>query len=814
MMAFLLRLTSVLSLFLFRFPGAWVRGESPELESEKCCPGEGQHAVFHPDTGTVRCVGLLESEDAFPFPDCKAKAKLVRSNHVDSEPRTIPHCRGEFLVGDGENETVLEAFLFCPSDADSERANQTKILLQKCCPLDEEYDADLEKCISRRHDWTPTVFSSTKGEFRDLSRDEYRLRIDDLSSIPCTKHFLSFHAPGLVPWQGYPVVLDTGHLYVPALNSTFSHDQFCLDYGRFPSDKSEGNLARICHPTEKKIQECEGKSCVLKCCPESDYLLNLAGRWPRCSPAGKIWDPKRYFRSHPDLEDIRVITGFPVCPLRPILLGKLQLDIDPNPNHDFYFSGTGSLTTRVFGGVAIHFDVPRYCIDETRNIFGVMNHIACVCDPRLRMSTKTTGASFVLAPLSALFLVVAFLLILFSPERKSLPGKVRVVCVGSILLHSVCVCFRTDTFYFGVSIPLCLVANLVDAFWILSAFFWLNVMCFDLWRTLRVLQTPLLKEETKRLLVYSLYAIGSPAFLVAIACIQIFAGGVFPLRADSELVLMLHSRMCIPLDPPGGIWYNLVPVFFILVTNAIFFGLSRNSLIQRAKDTSHLTPTQKQLGTFWLYLKLFVVMGGTWLAGMVGYFIQEIPDPHFHTVLSGLQGVFIFFIFLWEQDAVKSLKSKWEESLASLLLARKIAKFASSSRTGNRVLQTSLLKEETKRLLVYSLYPFGSPAFLVAIACIHLFAGRVFPLRADSELTLMQNWDKIVRNLLADQVAPILISMNILDVEWKDTVDEPKTRQNKSEAILRLVRAKDDNGLRAFQEALRRVGQLHLLQNN
>ena len=65
------------------------------------------------------------------------------------------------------------------------------------------------------------------------------------------------------------------------------------------------------------------------------------------------------------------------------------------------------------------------------------------------------------------------------------------------------------------------------------------------------------------------------------------------------------------------------------------------------------------LGRFWLYVKLFVLMGGTWLVVIISYFtIKSLEFAHVTYVLTGLQGLFIFLIFVFKRETVEYLKTK------------------------------------------------------------------------------------------------------------------------------------------------------------
>ncbi|CAG0889154.1 unnamed protein product [Darwinula stevensoni] len=638
----------VVSFLLILLPGDWVNGDFSRKDTEvKCCPRPKQFVLVDQDDGRITCQSASEGEpETPPFEDCKSKRlTLAPSDIMLRDPilfLTTSHCYDDIVVrkrgrviGRYSNSIIL-----CPPDADRIKAKQMEIPAQKCCPMNEGYDMMKEKCIPYPYNWTISILkTNTTSQFLDLSPFENQLGINDLSSMPCAKYFLSANLNGKPYQMNSPVVQETGGLYVPAMNSTFPNDQFCWEIGYL--NESWINLARICHPTEKKMKDCEGKVCVQKCCPESDNFLGLSGFWPVCTPAISpgLWDPRKYFRSQqpPLKEDIHVITGPPMCPFRQTSFIQLFPGSIPNMAQNFSLTRTGSLTTMFFGAITYHFDVPQYCIDETMNEDGELAPIAYLCHSKM---VEVASMGFLFVPLGAAILLLTFLFILVSSERKSLPGKTRLFCVGCLLVEAVSSCFRINAFGIRVSYSYCLVAELSVWFWNLSAFFWLNVMSYDLWKHIGVLQWVLPGVGSKKLVLYSLYAFGAPACLVAIAYILHFTIGSYN---TAMIISGMEMEVCFVLGLPEAVWYSMISV---LVADAIFLCLTCRYMIRHARDTFRLTRNQEHKQTFWLYLALFVVMGGTWLARMISSSTRTVEGLYFSLFLPCLQGILIFLLFM------------------------------------------------------------------------------------------------------------------------------------------------------------------------
>ncbi|CAG0880037.1 unnamed protein product [Darwinula stevensoni] len=570
------------ALLLFR-PGCWVRSESSD-EVKECCPDQVQYGVYDRDTGAVRCEGVSETSASPPLPECDSKKELVPLDQTDGTFSKNPICRGKFLAGgrDSSNGTFFQAYLFCPSGAEREKTDP-KILIQKCCPLGEGYSRVQEECVPLSLNWTFPVSDPMTGKIRDSSPSEYRLRIDNLTSIPCNKYFFTLDTDHDF------VSLETGELYSRFVDSTFSNEQFCLDYDHM-MDGSKVIQARICHPIEKKMRECEGKACVQKCCPENDFVYLHGGRI-RCRPAGRRWDPRNYSRSDPGLnqldKDIRVITGLPVCARLPSTYMRFMPDSSRNPNDDFFLMQTTGLILKGHRNFVVN--VPRYCIDDTGNSSETLEPIALVCHPNYHEIFRV-ASSLILA--SAVVLLVTFLLGLFSRERKNLPGKIRLLYVGCLLVASTAEYLSLVASFDLYS--LCLVYDSVIMFASLAGFCWLNVMGFHVWWNFSVPISGLPGKERRNLLRYCLYAFGVPALLVAIVFSVGFAPGIVPPFIQSgKSIKIAGFCMIIPVYPAlKWCFYGLMAS--LLVVNATFFTLASRYLIQHARSTAHLTRSGEQ----------------------------------------------------------------------------------------------------------------------------------------------------------------------------------------------------------------------------
>ncbi|CAG0902170.1 unnamed protein product [Darwinula stevensoni] len=506
----------VFSILFVGFPGG-CRMSQEKFSEAKCCPGPDNHATYNANEGVASCRGAGASPTSPP--DCRAElgVHLSNSSHLDSISASGSFCHDDFLVREGDNDTILEAYLFCNSvKSDRNQAKKT-ILLPKCCPLEEGFDRVQRMCVSRPFHGTLPRLNSMEAETWDPSRYYYLVRVDDLASNPCSKKYLR---PGKDPRQHYEVQ-ETGRLRVRAMNDTYPIGEYCLDHFLL-ANGSWIQMALACDPEEKRIlQECEDRVCVQKCCPLGQFLHKSEKR-PQCIPGGVAWDHRNLFGSHSESrslpeKEVHNITSYPKCPGISGAGHLLQPTEDPRDS----FSLTSSGALQIEAGISI--PVPRYCIDYAGNSSEATQLVALVCAMEISHEESDTMyfIKSVLIILLAVFLLLTFLLYLALPESTSVHGVTLLSYVGCLLVASVALIVGQIGAHNGISNSFCLASVLLTFYGYLAAFFWLNVMSFDVWFTVR-------RERNMKLIGYNLYAYGASAVIFIIACILEFTPGIPP----------------------------------------------------------------------------------------------------------------------------------------------------------------------------------------------------------------------------------------------------------------------------------------------
>ncbi|KAK4301847.1 hypothetical protein Pmani_026038 [Petrolisthes manimaculis] len=240
--------------------------------------------------------------------------------------------------------------------------------------------------------------------------------------------------------------------------------------------------ARVCF-SDPKIEhwdKCRGVTCVRKCCQEGQKFEGI-----QCVPVVDnetlSWHPEFYEKgslkpgaSPPS--DLTIIHGMPLC------TSFFLLEAHKSDEDRYYLQVDGTLHVPNFQR---DFPAENYCLEffDTENDTALLPLI-CFEDQD-RCKDVQAQAYPVLLGFSCIFLAITLLVYVSVPElHAKVHGKCLVSHVTALLLAylSLIIVQRTTDTMPDVA---CKVMASITHISFLAAFFWLNVMCFDIWWTLK-----------------------------------------------------------------------------------------------------------------------------------------------------------------------------------------------------------------------------------------------------------------------------------------------------------------------------------------
>lgn len=297
-------------------------------------------------------------------------------------------------------------------------------------------------------------------------------------------------------------------------------------------------------------------------------------------------------------------------------------------------------------------------VSEARNVVYMNNSTACLINlpPDLRKAilqrmieeftdnpinchvqfAYNDGESNVLALLFVVLLFVSMVSLLLTivvygvkGELKTVPGLSLACLSVSHLVHYLTGVLNLFNFpHYLASNAACSFFGFARNFSILATFFWLNVMAFDIWRTVVSMRVNGGRKtiKSRRFLKYSLYAWGTSLF---VACWAIAFDNI-PHMPESwrpnyrrPYLLNPDVRCAMSGNNMGSLLlFNTLPRLIVLVANCVFFFLTARTIQQTNAQVAAMGSMTSQRARFRLYIKLFIVMGLAWTLNIIDYIVH------------------------------------------------------------------------------------------------------------------------------------------------------------------------------------------------
>ncbi|XP_073843040.1 G-protein coupled receptor Mth2-like isoform X2 [Musca autumnalis] len=326
------------------------------------------------------------------------------------------------------------------------------------------------------------------------------------------------------------------------------------------------------------------------------------------------------------------------------------------------------------GTLLRHYDMAHlskrdYCLMPMELDSGewVLNPMNC---PILKAASLSLQINNIAMAVSVPFIILTILVYSFIPELRNLHGKCLIsylcpLAIGYSILSTISL---SEVVFQNV---VCSCMGYVAYYCFMSAFFWLSVISFDLWQNFR-LTGSMRFGQRKRFCLYSIYAWGIPACLTLI-------------------VIALQNSSIDDLYKPGigddycwlktNDWSAMMYFFginlIIVLIDIIFFSMTyyKITVMQRDIDKIIRNDTNEgrhQLRThknnFGLFLRLFLIMGVSWLLDIVSY-IETIVNPgvinpiyYVSDFMNAILGLSIFVCFVLKPKVLSLIKKRCQQT--------------------------------------------------------------------------------------------------------------------------------------------------------
>ncbi|GIY18974.1 g-protein coupled receptor Mth2 [Caerostris extrusa] len=292
--------------------------------------------------------------------------------------------------------------------------------------------------------------------------------------------------------------------------------------------------------------------------------------------------------------------------------------------------------------------------------------------------------------LCLLFHFVAFWIV---PDLQNLSGKCLVSQCSSLLLAYT---FFIIGLFHTLDSSSCSFIGFLTFYFFQVTFFWMAAIAYDVWRTLKMATTELrvaTGKQLKRFLTYSFFSWISPLFIVGFLALTEFTD-----LLPSSYKPGFSSPLCWFKSKLSLLVFFVAPLALVMLVNIVMF-LSSSRMILMTTQTAVKQQSQAQRRNFKLYLRLALLMGLTWIVGIVAGYVDIEALWYLFVVLNTLQGLFIFIAFTCSTKVLKYLKDKaWKTTRAADY--KSTTHSASTGSTQSTNLHSSLAKKFTSKLML------------------------------------------------------------------------------------------------------------------
>ncbi|XP_068633263.1 G-protein coupled receptor Mth2-like isoform X1 [Battus philenor] len=266
---------------------------------------------------------------------------------------------------------------------------------------------------------------------------------------------------------------------------------------------------------------------------------------------------------------------------------------------------------------------------------------------------------------SCVFILVTVAVYAWLPELRNMHGRVLMAYLLCLFIGFICMASMQIMLTINnITQTLCVVLTIIIYYALESAFFWLNVMSFDIWWTFSGKGGMTLNKVSKRFCAYSLYAFGVPTLLTIILTCLEFSG-----LPPNPFLPLIRYQGCF-LFGKNKLLYLYGPMFILCLANMVFFimtvikiaQIKQQTAMLKSKESAMHDQHRKDKQRLLLYLKLFTVMGINWILEVISAlyptadYIWTFTDAY-----NVLIGVTIFVIFVCKRKIFHLIKKRYKQ---------------------------------------------------------------------------------------------------------------------------------------------------------
>ncbi|CAB3227197.1 unnamed protein product [Arctia plantaginis] len=387
---------------------------------------------------------------------------------------------------------------------------------------------------------------------------------------------------------------------------------------------------------------CKNKNCIVKCCPDGHVIKIRFGNF-LCHPLRIDYSE---FNKNITWDDSLRKTN--VSYFHFIQNDRFS-DLNPELSFKFELLKNGSMM--VDGSVKERLS---FCVDFLSWKRNTKHKLVFQLNPEPEQDEDAKNLFNVAGMLiSSFFMCLVLVVYALLPNLQNIAGKVLMAYLFSLSVGYILRALQILDFVSTLTVSFsCSELSPAFYYFLLSSFFWLNIMSFDLFWTLRgqrKCRDIHRQGEGVKFFYYSIYAWGTPLLITLLVIIvekqELYSDSKYEPPFSNCFADGFSSRL-----------YMLLPIGIMTLINCVLFSMTVYNiwLIKRnVVSNNESRNTKKQQNRFVIYIKLFILMGVSFtleqfpMAGLVCYILLN--------SMIVLSGVFMFYMFVCKKNIILML---------------------------------------------------------------------------------------------------------------------------------------------------------------
>ncbi|XP_045461964.1 G-protein coupled receptor Mth2-like isoform X5 [Harmonia axyridis] len=409
----------------------------------------------------------------------------------------------------------------------------------------------------------------------------------------------------------------------------------------------------ICEPRVKTIfvkdaGVCQSEPCIRKCCPEGTVFFRK-----KCIEDTSLGFPVQVFNGQEadnDTEHVFHVIVDSSC--------KSGVKLGISAKYDkFFVQPDGSM---LMPELELTIPYDKYCLDHFKTNRST-SFAGLRCDEEIELQPPETKVYNYGMVISMPFLLITFIVYALLPDRNLHMKALMCYVINLLLAYMFIVTIQLSDTVFPDDI--CAILGFGCIFFFLSSFFWMNVICIDIFLGFRGIRggPGIRSSEWKRFLIYCIYAWGMSLLIVFIT---------FMINTYVNPISIFHPGVaigqCFIRDGLPMLLYFYGPMGILIISNVLLFALTALRIRKVKKDTAMLKHSgskrhsDDEQQNFNLYFKLLLAMGVNWSMEIISWAVT-LPQYFWYLsdICNALYGVIIFFIFVFKRNIWKQLKRRY-----------------------------------------------------------------------------------------------------------------------------------------------------------